>query len=65
MSKGKKGLFAQVQETMLKVLQKLVLTLRLKTLYEKKSNNIEDLNEKMKIQILYTEYLNIMEYLSK
>ena len=31
----------------------------------KKSNNIEDLNEKMKIQILYTEYLNIMEYLNK
>ncbi len=23
----------------------------------KKSNNIEDLNEKMKIQILYTEFL--------
>ena len=63
MSKGKKGLFAQVQETMLKVLQKLVLTLRLKTLYEKKSNNIEDLNEKMKIQILYSEYLKIMEYI--
>ena len=36
MSKGKKGLFAQVQETMLKVLQKLVLTLRLKTSYEQK-----------------------------
>ena len=63
MSKGKKGLLAQVQETMLKVLQKLVLTLRLKTLYEKKSNNIEDLNEKMKIQILYSEYLKIMEYI--
>lgn len=29
----------------------------------KKSNNIEDLNEKMKIQILYSEYLKIMEYI--
>ena len=36
MSKGKKGLFAQGKETMLKVLQKLVLTLRLKTPYEQK-----------------------------
>ena len=50
MSKGKKGLFAQVKETMLKVLQKLVLTLKLKTLYEFKiPNDFEDLNENMKI----------------
>ena len=31
----------------------------------KKSNKIEDLNEKMKIQTLYSEYLNIMEYIKQ